>query len=219
MISQIIKRGYNFVASITPLKPYAPKPLDYQRVLVLGNSITRHPPLPEIGWPNDWGMAATAREKDFVHLLRRRFMRARAQMQLVFENIAVWENTYWEYDLNQLAFAREFAPELLILRIGENVAGDTVDTHHFATHFSRLLDYLHQPGTRILVVGSFWAGNPATGIMRWVSKAHGVSFISLEKIGSDMSNRAIGQHENGGVANHPNDKGMANIAKIIWDNR
>ena len=41
-----------------------------KRILVVGNSITRHGPNAEIGWGNrDWGMAASAPEKDFVHLL------------------------------------------------------------------------------------------------------------------------------------------------------
>ena len=39
---------------------------------MLGNSITRPPPLAEIGWPHNWGMAATALEKGFVHLLTNR---------------------------------------------------------------------------------------------------------------------------------------------------
>lgn len=191
---------------------------NYRKIIVLGNSITRHGPLAEIHWPHDWGMAATAQEKDFVHLLTRRFQERLPQAQLLFENIAVWENTYWEYDLAHLDFVRAFEPELLILRLGENVAGHTIGEHQFATHFSRLLDYLHSENTRILVVGSFWDGNPAIDIMRWVCKAHQVKFISLAALGNDMSNRAIGKHENGGVANHPNDKGMGAIANLIWSN-
>lgn len=29
------------------------------KILVVGNSITRHGPLKEIGWERDWGMAAS----------------------------------------------------------------------------------------------------------------------------------------------------------------
>ena len=39
------------------------------RVLVYGNSIALHGPYPEIGWTNDWGMAASARDRDFAHLV------------------------------------------------------------------------------------------------------------------------------------------------------
>ena len=40
-----------------------------KKILVVGNSILRHGPCKEIGWERDWGMAASAPEKDFVHLL------------------------------------------------------------------------------------------------------------------------------------------------------
>jgi hypothetical protein len=33
-------------------------------ILFLGNSITRHGPRPDIGWSNNWGMAATALKQD-----------------------------------------------------------------------------------------------------------------------------------------------------------
>ena len=45
--------------------------LKVNKVLFLGNSITRHGPKADIGWTRDWGMAATSEDKDYVHLLGR----------------------------------------------------------------------------------------------------------------------------------------------------
>ena len=39
------------------------------KVLIYGNSIALHGPLAKIGWTNNWGMAASAPEKDFAHLV------------------------------------------------------------------------------------------------------------------------------------------------------
>ncbi len=39
------------------------------KVLFLGSSITLHAPAPQIGWTGNWSMAASAEEKDCVHLL------------------------------------------------------------------------------------------------------------------------------------------------------
>ena len=38
-----------------------------KRVLILGNSITLHEIKTEIGWENNWGMAASSEDKDYVH--------------------------------------------------------------------------------------------------------------------------------------------------------
>ena len=39
------------------------------KVFVYGNSIALHGPLAKIGWTNNWGMAASAPENDFAHLV------------------------------------------------------------------------------------------------------------------------------------------------------
>jgi hypothetical protein len=43
--------------------------LKADRILFLGNSLTLHGPKPEIKWTGNWGMAASAQDKDYVHLL------------------------------------------------------------------------------------------------------------------------------------------------------
>lgn len=37
------------------------------RVMFVGNSITLHGVKEDIGWMNCWGMAASTKEKDYVH--------------------------------------------------------------------------------------------------------------------------------------------------------
>ena len=43
-----------------------------KRLLIVGNSITRHGPKKDIGWDGDWGMAADSPDKDYVHILQRK---------------------------------------------------------------------------------------------------------------------------------------------------
>src|SRR3954471_18320610 len=75
--------------------------LDASRVLFLGNSITRHPPAPDIGWTGDWGMAASARENDYVHLLVDRIAEAAGgRPEVMIKNIADFERNPTGYDLD-----------------------------------------------------------------------------------------------------------------------
>ena len=42
------------------------------KVMFVGNSITLHGVLPSIGWNNEWGMAASAKENDYVHIIEKK---------------------------------------------------------------------------------------------------------------------------------------------------
>ena len=70
------------------------------RILFVGNSITVHPPVPEIGSTGSWGMAATAAEKDYVHLVVGALAKIRGtKPEFLAVNLAAFERGYEGFDL------------------------------------------------------------------------------------------------------------------------
>lgn len=130
----------------------------FKNALILGNSITVHPKAPEIGWHGEWGMAASSPEKDFVHILSYNFKKANLSSKVTSENIADFEHIYWEYDFSKLDSLNNLTPDLLILRIGENVDESTLEARNFYDSYSQLIHYfvLKNPGINIICVSSFW---------------------------------------------------------------
>jgi hypothetical protein len=188
----------------------------YQRIVIVGNSITRHPPRAEVGWVNDWGMAATARDSDFVHILTRRFQQETPTAQVKFQNIAEWERNYWKYDLSRLDTVKQFKPDLVIVRLGENINGDSMAIHGLDKQFPRLLHELAGSATHVVVVSSFWSDLPATPVLKKLAEQEHEQYIYLDGLDKVPGDKATGQFKDGGVANHPSNKGMRAIANTIW---
>jgi len=196
----------------------APK-IQVDRILFLGNSITRHGPAPKIGWTGDWGMAATALEKDFVHLVTAGLADRKPEIRL--KNIADFERNLATYDVEaQLKAELDFKPTLVILAIGENVAALQTDEAKalFKTSLQKLLGALKAAGKpSILVRSCFWEDKTKDAILREACAAAGGTFVDIAALGKDESNyaRAERKIEHAGVAAHPGDKGMKAIADAI----
>jgi hypothetical protein len=80
------------------------------RVLFAGNSITLHGPRPQIGWTNNWGMAASARDKDYVHLLQKKIAAVRPDAQCCLLQVAnTFERAFFKKDWS---CERDFRPKL-----------------------------------------------------------------------------------------------------------
>ena len=194
------------------------------KVLFLGNSITLHGPAPGIGWTGNWGMAATAEAKDFVHLLTVDIAKAAgASPRTMVKNIAEFERGYEGFDLAAgLKPELEFNADIVIVAIGENVPdpADNVAKAKFATAFARLLTTLRQSGKpAIFVRSSFWPHAVKDDILRNASADSGATLVDIGVLGRDPANAAGSERkiEHAGVAGHPGDKGMRAIADAIFN--
>ncbi len=116
------------------------------RIMFVGNSITLHGVKPEIGWNNLWGMAASAEEKDYVHQTMRMVHAVNPHASCMIEQNADWERCYWEHESRLDPAGREWAPDIIVSRIGENVRAVNFAEHDFEEAFERMLDYYNPSG-------------------------------------------------------------------------
>lgn len=193
------------------------------RVLFLGNSITRHGPSPKIGWNDDWGMAASALENDYVHLVMRGLDGlAGEKSEVKVANIADFERNSAAYDVDvRLKAEFGFKPTLVIVAIGENVPALRTDEDkaRFKAGLGALLAAAKGSGAApsVVVRSCFWADPAKDEILRQACTEAGGTFVDIGALGKDESNyaRAERKFEHAGVAAHPGDKGMKAIAEAI----
>lgn len=191
----------------------------FERVLIIGNSITHHPPKPEIGWTGDWGMAASAPEKDYFHLLSQQLKSLNPTISIQQINGVPFESEFWKFDFNQWKDAANVKPDLLILRFAENVNNSSVDAYNFEQAYLALIDYFQKasPTMKVLCTNSFWEGQyRANEVIKKVAKQRRLALANLNVLWTDRANAAWGLFQKSDVAAHPSDKGMKNIADIIY---
>ena len=196
----------------------------FAKVLFVGNSITKHGPKPDIDWHGNWGMAATAEAKDYVHLVADGLTKAQgAAPEISVVNIAQFEREHAKpgFDLEKaVADAAAFGASHVIIAIGENVpALNTAEAKAaFKAQFQKLLAKLNGPQKPVIVVRScFWENAAKDQILEDVCREAGGRFVNISKLGKDESNYARSEkpYKHAGVGNHPGDKGMQAIADAL----
>ncbi len=194
-----------------------------RKILFLGNSITRHPPLAEIDWRGDWGMAASAAEKDYVHLVTAAVAkRAGGEPEVLVRNIADFERGYADYDVDgKLRDAFAFDADLVVLAIGENAPefAAAEDGARFQAAVEKILQGVRVGGKRPIVVvrGCFWPSEAKDERLRAAAEKTGAIFVDIAALGRDPANAASSERpfKHKGVAAHPGDRGMRAIADAI----
>ena len=191
------------------------------KVLFLGNSITVHGSMPKIGWTNVWGMAASEKEKDYVHLVTRGIeAKTGRKADLRIRNLADFERNFrtWNSAENLKAEA-VFSPDYLVIALGENAPNLPTQEDRLAYRkaFKQLLGIFMDGRTErpnAVVRGVFWPNEAKDFEMGRVASEYGIPFVNAD-LGGDVSMTAKGLFWHDGVQSHPGDKGMRTIADRI----
>lgn len=183
-------------------------------ILILGNSIVQHDPAPDIGWNGNWGMAASAADSDFVHRLIGHIREKDASVAVHYYNIADYEHNYTDYSLS--LFDTLKGPDILIVKLSENVDDYNSLQYNFISHYKQLIDYLSTPKTTRIIVDGFWKKNHVNHLLSNYAAYYHCPFVSITGLSDDSTNTALHVFNNPGVAIHPSDKGMRLIADAVW---
>lgn len=193
----------------------------YRRVLFSGNSITRHGVAPQIGWTNCWGMAASAEAKDYVHL--------------VVDGLAARTGTRPEFTVHKLPLewnysdmgavtdaatqAAAWKPDLVVIALGENAHAVTNDAEEAVCRaaYLKTVQILQAGGAKVLLRTPFWRNPRHDRLLGRVADATGALYLDNGDLGGKKEMRADGLFAHAGVAAHPGDAGMAEIARRIVD--
>lgn len=190
-----------------------------KKVLFVGNSITRHGSKTDIGWYGDWGMAASCREKDYVHLVIQGLEKAFGKISYCIAQGAEWERRYDEGKAVLEEFykaARDFSADIVIIRIGENMDRERNKKISCKPYYEEMIRYFAKnPKAEVIVTDNFWEMEDLDSIFYEVATENNYTFCGINDLGSADENMALGQFEHVGVAHHPSDLGMKRLAERI----
>ena len=193
--------------------------------VAIGNSITKHG-ITDYWW-NEVGMAATSKEKDYVHLVSSYLEELFGEVCMNVINYSVWEmqatdraETYQILD-----YYLDERLDLVTIQLSENVN----DMATYEADYEELIYYIRTcaPRAQIIVIDDFWSSDDKSTLKEKAATNTGADFVSLSLIkgkseyqcGMDTTvydsegKEHIVKHE--GVSIHPGDKGMKYIADSV----
>ena len=185
-------------------------------LLVIGNSITRHPPSEALGWPGDWGMAATTWEKDWVHCLVVRMP----------EDTALTILRGYAPDLTATVDAlegkvRSHRASVVVIQLGDNMGAADANDESLYQPMVRLIEaaFESRRHAQVIVLGTWGADDVRNELLRRVAEDGDAAFVPIHDLATRPNHRAWeqGVFDKPMVGWHPSDLGMAAIADRVAD--
>ena len=189
------------------------------RILFVGNSITWHPVKEEIGWLNEWGMAASSEDNDYVHLLMKKIHSGGFKAEYKIAWAVAWEREYWDA-VHLVAFKEflNFKPDIIVVKIGENSTPSKNEEYPYKKYYEKLIDYLNpQDKSKIIVCTGFWKRGVIDEAVRLVAVERDYPMVELNHLDENPELKAYDIYGHKGAGHHPGDLGMKAIADEIWD--
>jgi hypothetical protein len=192
-----------------------------KRILFLGNSISLHGLSKEVNWTHVSGMAASSEEKDYIHRLVRQLSEEwRASIEYKIVNIADFERGYPTFNYDRLSDIKTFNPDLTVFQIGENVSSSELNRDEKPFHISYVKLVKSIDSKNRIVCLPFWPDKQKNKVITEVALETNSFLVDLSHLGSGIEPLNFASSERNyshpGVAIHPGDYGMENIAKTIF---
>jgi len=187
------------------------------KILFLGNSITHNAPVPDLGWYGDWGMAASSQANDYLHIVMSKLSICFASTSFDYkeQTLAIWERDF-STDLTIFPQILDYNPDILIVRLGENVNEDSAKSNNYYAALTKMIKFYATDSTKVVITGVVWTSAYKDSIQKSVAHDNGWQFVDFKNIRADSGNYAYGLFTNASVAAHPSDAGMKAIALALY---
>lgn len=213
------------LCGLAALRAPGAQPADAYEYLAIGNSITRHGECEY--WWNDIGMAASEESKDYFHIVSAFLREQHEEVRAAAINFVEWEISGSQERPDTYALIDPYLTDtldLITLQLSENASY----SRRFARDYEALLRHIQEkcPQATVIAVDDFWSDQKSIAKKRAANKLR-LPFADLSAIRGDTAcQQTVGgtvyaadgtAHiiENKNVARHPNDDGMAYIARQI----
>ena len=188
-----------------------------KKILLIGNSITRHGVKKDIGWFNDWGMAASSQNNDYVHQL---YFKLKDEYYFMVRQAAYWEMNFNKENVVSIEYKqdKEFDADIVVFMIGENVTclKNKEDQNRFYEKYGDFVRHFMSNHTRIILTSCIWRNPLVDEVIKKVANDYNLVFLDKNYIGDDPKYLAIDKYEHKGVGGHPGDFGMSSIASLLY---
>lgn len=193
--SKLNKQQYVYDANNNPYElkvidgELVPLPINYQKVLALGNSMTSHAKNESIEYYGDesWAMASTNKvETTWTNYLERILKQKNVNASVTPFNIFDWETNPNNVNLDSLfSKVSDTDYDLILFRAGEN--GNYAATYQEG--FDRLIRFLRNKYKRatIVVSGMFWHNSQKEDVFKKVANEHGLQYVNT----GDINDRGL----------------------------